>query len=164
MNQKHFSKSKKTAAVLLSVVVVLVAVSALFPPASSKSTNPCAECHPQYAEYLDILEGSSQNQLPATIEVGGTKNVTVVMENIANIPKNTVLSSVSMTLRSQNGHFSVKTATNTLPGLGLLQWGTTTAVSQSPVPELPTSTGLTILLFATALVAVLFVKMSPRQR
>ena len=127
------------------------------------------------------------------------------MENIANIPKNTVLSSVSMTLRSQNGHFSVKTATYTLPGLGLLQWGTTATatqqitgvsngtdvllisakaynphpgvnfsdtfspapsivVSQSPVPELPTSTGQTILLFATALVAALFVKMSSRQR
>jgi len=122
MTRKTFLKGKKTSIVLL-VVTAAIVVSALLSPASSISANPCAQCHGQYYEYLDIREGDSRNQLPTSISVGENKTVTVVVQNVANTVANALLSSVSLTLRSKNGHFSVKQATFNVPGL--LQWGTT---------------------------------------
>ena len=122
MTRTWFLKNR-TPTILLSVTAATIVVSALIMPASSKSSNPCAFCHSAYSEYLDILEGDSRNQLPATLKVGEARNVTVVIENIANIHANAVMSSASLTLRSQNGHFAVRVATYSVPGL--LQWGTT---------------------------------------
>ncbi len=56
---------------------------------------------------LDIVEGSGQNIIPASLQVGQTQTVTVVVENINNAPRNNLFSSVTVTLASQNGHFSV---------------------------------------------------------
>jgi hypothetical protein len=152
---------------------------------------------------LDILEGDVRNHLPVTIRVGENRNVTVVVQNIANTPTNAVMSSVSLTLRSQNGHFTVKTATYNVPGLP--QWGTTATatwqitgvssgtdallisaaaynphpgisfadayspaqlivVSETSIPEFPTSTLLTAFFFAILIAASMFVKLSPRHR
>ena len=58
---------------------------------------------------LDIVEGSGQNIIPASLQVGQTQTVTVVIENVNNAPRNNLFSSVTVTLTSQNGHFSVNT-------------------------------------------------------
>lgn len=82
---------------------------------------------------LDIVESSSQNIIPSSIQVGQTQAVTIVIENINNAPRNNLLSSVTVTLASQNSHFSVNTPTynvGTLPtGMATATWKIT-GVSQ----------------------------------
>ena len=73
---------------------------------------------------LDIVEGSGQNIIPASLQVGQTQTVTVVIENINNAPRNNLFSSVTVTLTSQNGHFSVNTPNYYV---GNLPTGTATA-------------------------------------
>lgn len=95
--------------IVLGFVVVLAVVLMLAPTVSSRSSNPCGQCHgnKRYSQYLDLLEGNAANQIPTSINVGETKTVSVAIENIVNAPKYTTLSSVTVTLRSQNGRFSV---------------------------------------------------------
>ena len=50
--------------------------------------------------------------------------MTIIVGNLVNTVQNAVMSDVSLTLRSKNGHFSVKQATFNVRGL--LQWGATT--------------------------------------
>jgi predicted metal-dependent enzyme (double-stranded beta helix superfamily) len=76
---------------------------------------------------LDIVEGSSQNIIPTNIQMGQTHTVTVAISNINNAPKNNVFTSVTLTLSSQNGHFSVNTPT---VNVGTLTTGTATATWQ----------------------------------
>ena len=123
MTRKSFLRDRQVGIALILFAAIVIFGSAFLPPASSISANLCAPCHSQYSEYLDILEGDSRNQLPTSIGVGETKNVTVVLENRANTVTNAVMSSVSLTLRSKNGHFSVKQEGFTVQGL--FQWGTT---------------------------------------
>ena len=119
---------KKASYIILGVTLVVVVVLILSPESLGRSTNPCSRpgCHSSYNQYLDILEGNSANQIPTAINVSETKSVSVVIENINNAPQYTSLSSVSVTLSSQNGHFSIKNPTydiGDLPvGKGTATW------------------------------------------
>ena len=93
----------------------------------SASTSQCGACHAGYNQNLDILEGNAANQLPTTLSVGQTATVTVLIENSVNTATYTALSSVSLTLSSANGHFTVSAPTYTI---GTLQKGTATATWQ----------------------------------
>jgi hypothetical protein len=73
---------------------------------------------------LDIVEGSSQNIIPSSIQVGQTQIVTIAIENINNAPRNNLFSSVIVTLASQNSHFSVNSPTY---NVGTLPTGTASA-------------------------------------
>jgi hypothetical protein len=73
---------------------------------------------------LDIVEGSSQNVIPSSIEVGQTQTVTIVIENVNNAQRNNIFSSVTATLASQNSHFSVNAPTY---NVGTLATGIATA-------------------------------------
>jgi hypothetical protein len=115
------------ASILLIVVAVIVATSIFLAPAFSQSTSPCSSCHGGYYQYLDILEGNAANQLPVAINVGQTATITVVVENKVNTALYTALSSVSLSLASQSGHFTVSAPTF---NVGTLQKGTTTATWQ----------------------------------
>jgi hypothetical protein len=66
---------------------------------------------------LDIVEGSSQNVIPSSIQVGQTQTVTVIIENFNNAPRHNLFSSVTVTLASQNSHFSVNTPTCNIDSL-----------------------------------------------
>ena len=101
---------KISGAVILAVltVVVLISISGFVMP---KSTSPCGPCHASYSQYLDVRESDAANQIPSSLKVGETKKVVIVIENICNILHHSVMSNVTATLSSQNGHFSVDNAT-----------------------------------------------------
>ncbi len=101
---------------MMIAATIAVAIALLAAPADSASTNLCSPCHPgllstTYNQQLDIVEGNSQNQIPTNIQVGQTQTVTVAIQNINDAAKYNQLTSVALTLSSQNGHFSVNTPT-----------------------------------------------------
>jgi len=113
---------------LMLFATLAIVASLLVAPAFSASSNPCTPCHgTSYNQQLDILEGNSKNVIPTTIQVGQTQTVTVVIQNINNAPTYNQLSSVSLTLSSQNGRFTVNSPTYTV---GTLSTGTATATWQ----------------------------------
>jgi hypothetical protein len=123
---KKLFNSHKVSITLLAVVTILLC-SLVVAPVFSISANQCSSCHPVYNQQLDLLEGSSQSNLPTTIQVGQTLTVTVTLENINNSPLYTQFSSVSATLRSQNNHFTVNSDTFTINNMAI---GTATATWQ----------------------------------
>ena len=106
---------------------VIVVASIFLSPVFSASTSPCGSCHGGYSQYLDVLEGNAANQIPASLSVGQTATVTVVVENRVNTVLYSSLSSVSLTLSSQSGRFSVSVPTYSV---GTLPKGTATATWQ----------------------------------
>ena len=116
----------KASCLLLAAAIIVIA-SIFISPVFSASTSQCGVCHAGYNQNLDILEGNAANQLPTTLSIGQTATVTVLIENKVNTPTYTALSSVSLTLSSANGHFTVSTPTYTV---GTLQKGTATATWQ----------------------------------
>ena len=112
---------------IILVLTLAICASILLAPVFPESTNPCGSCHPGYYQYLDLLEGDSGNSLPTTLTVDQTKTVTVTLENKVNTVQYAALSSVSVTLSSKNGHFTVATP---IYNVGTLQKGTATATWQ----------------------------------
>ena len=124
--KKSEFKMHKASFLMIAAAVIIVAFIFLS-PVFSQSTSPCGSCHGGYSQYLDVLEGNAANQLPTALTVGQTATVSVVVENRVNTASFTSLSSVSLTLSSQNGRFSVSVPTY---NVGTLQKGTTTATWQ----------------------------------
>jgi cell division septation protein DedD len=114
--------------VAFAVILFLI----LSPGTSGRSNNPCSSgpgCHGSlYYQYLDILEGDIASQIPSAIEVEETKTVSVVVENSGNPGEYSMLSGVSVTLTSKNGHFSVDSPTTY--NIGDLPLGKKTATFQ----------------------------------
>lgn len=100
------------------VAAALLVAAPLVPTSSSKSTNPCATCHKdgRYM-YLDILEGDAGNNLPTVINDGQTLAVAIVIQVTGNSASNNVMSSISATLSSQNGFFTVASTTYNIGSL-----------------------------------------------
>jgi hypothetical protein len=116
---------KHTASYFILAVSIVIVISLFAAPASSISSNQCSSVHGSlYNMQLDIVEGSSQNVIPSSIQVGQTQEVTVIIENVNNAPRNNLFSSVTVTLTSQNGRFYVNTPTY---NVGSLPTGTATA-------------------------------------
>ena len=124
--KQSFFRGHRTSILLIASAIIVMSFI-FFSPVFSQSTNPCSSCHGGYYQYLDILEGNAANQLPTTLNVGQTATVSVVVQNNVNTASYTALSSVSLTLNSQNGHFTVSVPTFSV---GTLQKGTTTATWQ----------------------------------
>ena len=124
--KKQFFKMHKASFLIIAAAIIIVA-SIFLSPALSTSTSQCNSCHGGYNQYLDILEGNAANQLPTTLTVGQTATVTVIVENNVNTAIYTALSGVSLTLSSQNGHFTVSAPTY---NIGALQKGTAIATWQ----------------------------------
>ena len=124
--EKQFFKMNKASYIMIAAVMIIVA-SIFLSPVLSKSTSPCNSCHGGYNQYLDILEGNAANQLPTTLTVGQTATVTVIIENNVNTAIYTALSGVSVTLSSQNGHFTVSAPTY---NIATLQKGTAIALGK----------------------------------
>ena len=101
---------------LYIVAFALIGIAALTAaqPSSAISTNNCS-CHSGRSLSFDILEGNTGNTLPTSLDVGQTTTVRVVVRNTPSPSTLTTsyvtLSGVSLTLSSQNGHFSVSTPT-----------------------------------------------------
>jgi hypothetical protein len=112
---------KKDSIVVLFVTLAIILL--LFSPFYTKgaSTNPCGSCHigQVYSQYLDILEGNSENQIPSEIEIDETKTVSVIVENRGNPGTYPTISDVSLTLTSKYGHFSVDSSTYNIGELPL---------------------------------------------
>lgn len=124
--EKGFCLKKVTKIVLAITLVVLALVFS--PLTFSRSNEPCQRCHgSSYYQYLDILEGDSSNQIPSTLAVDQTVTVTVVILNDVNTATFSTLSSISLTLSSANGHFTVDHPTYTI---STLPSGTATATWQ----------------------------------
>ena len=127
MQLKSSFRMHKVSYLLLAVTLAVV-VALLAAPAFSASTNQCSSCHgTKYTQQLDIVEGNSQNKIPTTVQVGQTQTVTVAVSNINNAALNNQFTGVSLTLSSQNGHFTVASPTF---NVGTLSTGTTTATWQ----------------------------------
>ena len=114
---------------IVLIATIAIAVALFAAPVFSLSSNQCSSCHGStYNQQLDIWEGNSQNIIPSSIMVGQTATVTVVIQNINNAPPlYDQFSSVTATLSSQNGHFSVA---NPNFNIGTLPTGTATATWQ----------------------------------
>jgi hypothetical protein len=123
---KEFVRKHKPSIALMFTVLILT-LSLFAAPAFSASTNQCSSCHPGYSQQLDLLEGNPQNNFPSSIQVGQTATVTVAIENNNNVPRYSQLSGVTVTLRSQNNHFTVNSQTY---NVGTLGTGTATATWQ----------------------------------
>jgi hypothetical protein len=122
----NFKKHPAAYFILASAIAIIISLVAT--PASSLSSNQCSSFHGStYNMQLDIVEGSSQNIIPTQIQMGQTQTATVAISNINNAPKNNVFTSVTVTLSSQNGHFSVNTP---IVNVGTLPTGTATATWQ----------------------------------
>ena len=116
---------KHPVSIFMAAFTVAILVSLLAAPAFSVSSNQCSSCHgSSYNMQLDVVEGNSQNVIPTSIEVGQTQTVTIAIENINNAPRYDTFTSVTVTLSSQNGHFSVNPSTF---NVGSLSTGTATA-------------------------------------
>lgn len=111
--------------VIAGVLAVLVATS-LSPFIDSRSDNLCAGCHNNYSQYLDILEDDASKVLPVAISEDEVLAVTVVMKNKCNSPDYNVLTSISASLSSQNGHFRVLGNPVSIGSLGSGQTGKAT--------------------------------------
>jgi hypothetical protein len=118
---------KMTYIIILATISITVSLLAAA-PVFSLSSNQCSSFHGStYNQQLDILESNSQNTIPTNIKMGQTQTVTVVISNINNAPRNNVFTSVTVTLGSQNGRFSVNSPSF---NVGTLQTGTATATWQ----------------------------------
>lgn len=122
---------RRNAAVFIAasgVLLALLLISAVVMPISN---NPCAQCHGSRWQKLDLLEGDANNSFPASLGVGQTANVSVMVHNSADstLPAYYTMSIVSVTLSSLNGRFSVKSPTfnitNMLPGTAAARWQVT---------------------------------------
>lgn len=122
---------KKVTLTLLSVVIIVILALIFSPHSNSVSNNPCSGtgCHGSrnYYQYLDILEGDSQNQIPSALNLNETRTVKVVIQNDVNTATYAILTNVAVTLTSARGHFSV---TNPTVTIGNLPPGTTIATWQ----------------------------------
>ncbi len=114
---------------IVLIATIAIAVALLAAPVFSLSSNQCSSCHGStYNQQLDIWEGNSQNVIPSSVMVGQTATVAVVIQNINNAPPlYDQFSSVTVTLSSQSGHFSVA---NPNFNIGTLPTGTATATWQ----------------------------------
>jgi len=63
---------------IVLVASITIVASILIEPTISVTSNKCSSCHgSEYNQQLDILEGNSQNTIPATIQVGQTQTVKI---------------------------------------------------------------------------------------
>jgi hypothetical protein len=109
---------KHPASYFILGAAIIIVISLIAAPASSISSDQCSSFHgSSYNMQLDIVEGSSQNVIPSSIQVGQTQTVTVIIENFNNAPRHNLFSSVTVTLASQNSHFSVNTPTCNIDSL-----------------------------------------------
>jgi hypothetical protein len=116
------------AAYIIIVAATVIATSLMAAPTLSLSSNQCSSCHgSSYNQQLDILEGNSQNLLPSMLQVGQIATVKIAIENINNAPRYNQFTGVTVTLRSQNGHFSVNSPNF---NIGTLTTGTAIATWQ----------------------------------
>ncbi len=111
---------------VLAVVAATVLAASLLPLISSKSSNPCQDCHSNYTMYLDILEGDAGNTLPTALNDGETLTVAVVLKVTCNAANYKVMSSITATLASQNGLFSIVEPTCSVGSLASGQTATAT--------------------------------------
>lgn len=104
---------KKVTFAIIFVTSILILTLLLSPLARSQENfNPCSECHGgSFYQYFSVLVDDSANQIPLTLNVNETETVTVVIQNNCNAPQYSTLYSVSVTLSSAYGDFSVSNAT-----------------------------------------------------
>jgi len=115
---------QKGTRLVLAVVAVSLLAAALSPFTSSKSSNPCLDCHQNYNMYLDILEGAAGNTMPTALKDGETLTVAVVIKVTSNSPTYKMISAITATLASQNGFFSVASPTCSVGSLSKGQTAT----------------------------------------
>jgi len=138
---------KKTSVMVLLVTLAVIFLLFLSSFTNGTSTNPCGSCHPGkiYSQYFDILEGDNATQIPSAIEVGETQAVSVVVENNGDPGSYSMLSDVSVTFASKNGHFSVNSPTYNIGDLPLGEETATwqiTGVSEGVDSLLITASGI----------------------
>jgi hypothetical protein len=109
---------KKIASILVVLAALLLAAPFL-PLGTSKSNNPCANCHQdgRYM-YLDFLEGDPGNTIPTVLKIGETLKVAAVVQVTCSATRNNIMTAISATLASKNGYFSVAAATYSIGALG----------------------------------------------
>ena len=72
---------RKVSGAIATVMLAALLAATMAPFMESKSQgNPCASCHSNYYEYLDILEGDPGNLLPTVINEEEVLAVKVVVK------------------------------------------------------------------------------------
>jgi hypothetical protein len=95
---------------IIAASLVITGISPFIAPQSAGNP-PCSNCHANYHQYLDVLEGDPQNVLPPILNDSQYLTISVMVKNICNAPKYNIMSSISVTLSSQNGYFGVQSPT-----------------------------------------------------
>ena len=114
---------KKITYILLGIMLSVILFLVFSPKTEGISNNPCSPCHPfpngAFDQYLDILEGDVQTQIPSSIDKGQIKTVSVIIENGGSPGIYDKISGVSLSLASQYDFFSVDSQTIVLGDLYL---------------------------------------------
>ncbi len=99
---------KKLTYVVFALALFVIFTIVFSPLSNSTSNNPCS-CgfHPGYSQYLNVVIGAVNNQIPTNLIVNQTATVTITIQNdVPDYTKYTTISSVYVTLTSVFGHFS----------------------------------------------------------
>jgi hypothetical protein len=108
-NKKHVGplNLKKISAIVVCSLLLTTLVIGLSPSSLEMSDDLCNQCHDSHYQYIDLREKDISNQIPTTINVGETKTISVLVENIVDAGEYTELYDVIVTLSSRIGHFLV---------------------------------------------------------
>ena len=99
---------KKLTYAVFALTMIVVFTIVFSPLSGSTSNNPCnCSFHPGYSQYLNIVVGDANNQIPTNLNVNQTAKVAITIQNdVPNYPRYTTISGVYVTLTSAFGHFS----------------------------------------------------------
>jgi hypothetical protein len=99
---------KKLTYVVFALALFVVFTIVFSPLSNSTSNNPCScNIHPGYSQYLNIVVGATNNQIPSSLSVNQTATVAITIQNdVPDYPRYTTISSVYVTLTSVFGHFA----------------------------------------------------------
>jgi hypothetical protein len=99
---------KKLTYAVFALTLFVVFTIVFSPLSNSTSNNPCGGCiHSGYYQYLNVVVGAANNQIPINLGVNQTATVAITIQNdVPDYPRYTTISSVYVTLTSVFGHFA----------------------------------------------------------
>ena len=99
---------KKLTYIVFGLALFVIFTIVFSPLSNSTSNNPCSGCvHSGYYQYLNVVVGAANNQIPSNLGVNQTATVAITIQNdVPDYPIYTTISSVYVTLTSVFGHFA----------------------------------------------------------
>jgi hypothetical protein len=118
---------KKLTYVVFGLALLVIFTIVFSPISNSTSNNPCScNIHPGYYQYLNVVVGAANSQIPTNLSFNQTATVAITIQNdVPDYPRYTTISSVYVTLTSVFGHFAGGSSIfvgDFLPGTQTVSW------------------------------------------